>query len=270
MPRSPSSTDTTHYMPRELVAEHGIHEVSLYVNFDGRDEARGRHRRLRRLLRRACAPRGAADAPRSPRSATSSTVYEPLLADGHDIVSIHLSAGISGTCERPRQARRPARRGRDRAASGSSRRLGDRLRGLGLMALAATAAARAGASAADAAARPRRARATLKIWFAVDTLEFLRRGGRIGARAGVARRDAEDQADPLDRVARSRPIERVRTVGPRLRAARRVPAARATTTAADALVRPAHPRAATGASAGRARPRDLRHRSRSSSRRSAR
>ena len=33
----------------------------------------------------------------------------------------------------------------------------------------------------------------------VDTLEYLRRGGRIGAARGVDRRDAEGQADPHDR-----------------------------------------------------------------------
>ena len=48
------------------------------------------------------------------------------------------------------------------------------------MLLAAAAGARAGGDAAAVAQRAREARAELKLWFALDTLEYLRRGGRIG------------------------------------------------------------------------------------------
>ena len=58
----------------------------------------------------------------------------------------------------------------------------------------------------------REARDALRIWFCIDTLEYLQRGGRVGARAGVARRRAEGQADPLAR-AEITPVERVRTSG---------------------------------------------------------
>ena len=49
------------------------------------------------------------------------------------------------------------------------------------MALVAARAADAGASGADALAAVERARETLKMWFAIDTLEYLRKGGRIGS-----------------------------------------------------------------------------------------
>jgi DegV family protein with EDD domain len=107
------------------------------------------------------------------------TVWEPLLQDGHDIVSIHLAGGISGTCEAARQAH----------ALLLERDLGERVEvidgetgcgGMGLLALAACAAARSGADRQTVAQRVRDARASLRIWFCVDTLEFLRRGGRIG------------------------------------------------------------------------------------------
>ena len=52
--------------------------------------------------------------------------------------------------------------------------------GMGLLVLAACAAARAGADKDAVVARVREARAALKIWFCLDTLEYLRRGGRIG------------------------------------------------------------------------------------------
>ena len=52
--------------------------------------------------------------------------------------------------------------------------------GLGLLVLAANACARAGADKDAVVARVHQAREALKIWFCVDTLEYLRRGGRIG------------------------------------------------------------------------------------------
>ena len=61
MPDVAVVTDTTHYLPRETVAELGVGEVSLYVNDGERAGARGRHRRPRRLLRRPAHGRHAAD-----------------------------------------------------------------------------------------------------------------------------------------------------------------------------------------------------------------
>ena len=52
--------------------------------------------------------------------------------------------------------------------------------GIGLLVLSACAAARSGADMAAVVARARETRRTLRIWFCVDTLEYLRRGGRIG------------------------------------------------------------------------------------------
>jgi DegV family protein with EDD domain len=105
--------------------------------------------------------------------------WEPLLDAGQDVVSIHLAGGISGTCEAARQAHGLL----------AERGLGERVEvidsetacgGMGLLLLAATAAARAGADKDAVAERVREARRALRIWFCLDTLEYLRRGGRIG------------------------------------------------------------------------------------------
>ena len=106
-------------------------------------------------------------------------VWEPLLDEGKDIVSVHLAGGISGTCEAARQAHGLL----------VERGLGERVDvldgetacgGLGLLLLAAAAAARGGADKQAVTARVRDARKALKIWFCLDTLEFLKRGGRVG------------------------------------------------------------------------------------------
>src|SRR5262249_51037311 len=90
--------------------------------------------------------------------------------------------------------------------------------GMGLMVLAAANAAENGASAAEAKERADSAREQLKIFFAVDTLDYLRRGGRIGAaRAWIGTTlkikpilTLEDEITPIERVrTRSRAFERM-------------------------------------------------------------
>jgi DegV family protein with EDD domain len=84
--------------------------------------------------------------------------------------------------------------------------------GEGLVVLAAAAAARNGADGAGVVKRAFDARAQLKLWFAVDTLEYLRRGGRIaGAQAwlGSALKikpilTVESEITPVERVRTSR------------------------------------------------------------------
>ncbi|MDP9190011.1 MAG: DegV family protein, partial [Actinomycetota bacterium] len=145
-------------------------------------------------------------------------VYEPLLAEGREIVSVHISAGISGTYEAAVQARERLQ------ADGSG---GERIQlvdsrtaagGTALVLYAAANAAYNGAPAQEAAAKATEARENLKIWFAVDTLEYLRRGGRIGAAGawlGTTLKikpilTFEEEVKPVERVrTRSRSIERL-------------------------------------------------------------
>jgi DegV family protein with EDD domain len=89
---------------------------------------------------------------------------------------------------------------------------------MGLMILAAANAAERGATASGANERARALREKLKIWFAVDTLDYLRRGGRIGAaRAWIGTTlkikpilTLEEEITPIERVrTRSRAFERM-------------------------------------------------------------
>jgi DegV family protein with EDD domain len=146
------------------------------------------------------------------------SVYEPLLADGKEIISIHLSSGISGTYESAMQARERLTaegKGGERIVVCDSR---TGCGGMGLMVIAAANAAEKGANAAEANERAQAVREELKIWFAVDTLEYLRRGGRIGAaRAWIGTTlkikpilTLEEEITPIERVrTRSRAFERL-------------------------------------------------------------
>jgi DegV family protein with EDD domain len=172
------ATDSTHYLPRTLADAQGIHQVSLYVGWDGEpvrelemDSFEAFYERLR-------------SDPQLPITSQPSigdflTVWEPLLADGLDIVSIHLAGGISGTFEAARQAElllaERGYAGRVAVLDGETA-----CGGTGMLLLAAAAAARGGASREEVLARVHEARSALRIWFCLDTLEYLRRGGRIG------------------------------------------------------------------------------------------
>ena len=123
-------TDSTHYLPRDLIAEYEIHQVSLYVNDGGTLTREGEmpdfHSFYEDLRTRSDLPTTS-----QPSPGDFIAVYEPLIEQ--------------------------------------------------LIVLAAASAARGGRDVEAVNARTLAAVDDVKIWFSVDTLEYLRRGGRIGA-----------------------------------------------------------------------------------------
>jgi DegV family protein with EDD domain len=199
-------TDTCHYMPRALVESNGIHEVSLYVHFGEDTEPESAITDYDAFYRRL---RTASQLPTTSQPSIGDflAVYEPLLERGDDIVSIHLAGGMSGTVRAAEQARDQLGSRAERVHVIDSQTA---CGGQGLVILAAAAAARDGGDAASVADRARRARGELRMWFAIDTLEYLRRGGRIGgAQAWLG---STLRIKPILTVeAQITPIERVRT-----------------------------------------------------------
>ena len=199
-------SDTCHYLPRAVVQANDIHEVSLYVHWQGEtwreSEITDYNDYYERLGR-------ASDLPTTSQPSIGDflAVYEPLLDSGHEIVSIHLAGGMSGTVASAGQAREQlGARAEKVFVVDSATACG----GQGLVVLAAAAAARAGADGQAVSDRARRARDELKMWFALDTLEYLRRGGRIGgAQAWLG--SALSIKPILTVEAQITPVERVRT-----------------------------------------------------------
>jgi DegV family protein with EDD domain len=174
-------TDSTHYMPPHVIERHGIHTVSLHVRW-GDPPADDREAELPDFDGFYDHLRGARELPSTSQPSVGDflAVYGPLIERGADIVSIHISGAISGTVRSAEQARDQLL---ERGVAPERLVIVDSASvcaGLGLMAVAAANAAERGADTAQTAARARELRSGLKILFAVDTLEFLRRGGRIG------------------------------------------------------------------------------------------
>ncbi len=207
-------SDTCHYLPRDVVAEHDIHVVSLYVHWNGQTQRESEIVDYNQYYERL---RTATELPTTSQPSIGDFlgVYEPLLDAGNEIVSIHLAGGMSGTVRSAEQAREHlGARAELVHVIDSASACG----GQGLVVLTAAAAARSGADAAAVAQRARDARSRLKLWFAIDTLEYLRRGGRIGgaqAWLGSALKikpilTVEGEITPVERVRTSkRAFERI-------------------------------------------------------------
>jgi DegV family protein with EDD domain len=172
-------TDTTPYLPPALIRRWGIHEVSLYVGWDGDLRRESDYTDLDAFYAKLHASQ-LLPTTSQPSVGDFVAAYEPLVQAGHDVLSIHIAGGLSGTCESAREAARliAQQEGSERvqvidAQTGAG--------GLGCLVIAAARALGQGASLEQASEAVETARASLDIWFCLDTLEYLRRGGRIGA-----------------------------------------------------------------------------------------
>jgi DegV family protein with EDD domain len=196
-------TDSTAYLPEGLADKHEIGVVPLHVVLGMRSGCEG--------IDVSPGDVAAALSERRVQVSTSRPTPSELAAayraaDAPCIVSIHLSAALSGTVDAARLAAVEVE------AEGIEVRVidsGTIAMGLGFAVLAAAEAATGGASADEVEAAVGRADTT--TLFYVDTLEHLRRGGRIGAAAALV--GTALAVKPLLHVLNGQiaPLEKVRT-----------------------------------------------------------
>ncbi|MEV0726642.1 DegV family protein [Micromonospora purpureochromogenes] len=168
-------TDSTAYLPPELVRAHRLTVVPLTVVLNGAEGLEGIET-FPADATRVLGGRRVSVSTSRPAPEQFARTYRELLDAGADaVVSVHLSAELSGTVE---------------AAQLAAAELGDRVEvvdsrstgmGLGFPVLAAATAAAAGADLPGVRQAAQAAVDRTTIYFYVDTLEFLRRGGRINA-----------------------------------------------------------------------------------------
>jgi DegV family protein with EDD domain len=199
-------TDSTASLPAQVVAERGITVVPLQVVIGATSYDEGVDAQV--------TPEMLADALKDwvpvstsrPNPEAILEVYDKLAADGVDeIVSVHISAELSGTFE---SAQLAAKRASVPVTPVDSRQVG---MGTGFAVLAAADAVEAGADATSAAAAARTRASRTTSLFYVDTLEYLRRGGRMGAAAALV--GSALAVKPILTVEDGRvgPLEKVRT-----------------------------------------------------------
>lgn len=199
-------TDSTASLPPEVAAARDIVVVPLQVvigaeSYDEGTECGATPEMLAEALR-AWTPVSTS----RPNPDEMLAVYEKLAAAGaSEIVSVHLSANLSGTFE---SAQLAARRSPVPVHALDSRQVG---MATGFAVLAAADVRDAGGSAQEMVEAARERAAASTSLFYVDTLEYLRRGGRMGAAAALL--GSALAVKPILKVDDGRvgPFERVRT-----------------------------------------------------------
>jgi DegV family protein with EDD domain len=198
-------TDSSAYLPDGFAARHAVHVVPLHVLIDDVPGLDGVD----------IGPAEVASALAARRTVTTSRpnpdefvgLYRKLLDEGADgIVSVHLSRELSGTWESARLAAKEV--GVDRVRVVDSRTT---VMGLGFAVLRAAATAVGGGSGAVVEDAAVEAAGRTSAYFVVETLEYLRRGGRIGPAAAFL--GTALAVKPLLHVEDGRivPLEKVRT-----------------------------------------------------------
>ncbi|MFF4583968.1 DegV family protein [Streptomyces sp. NPDC001388] len=167
-------TDSTAYLPQRTMERHGITAVPLTVVLGGEALEEGTEISTRSLAQALQKRRPVTTSRPSPR--LFAETYRKIAESGATaIVSLHLSAELSGTYDAAVLAAREAPVPVRVVDTGMI------AMALGFCALSAAEAAETGGTVDDAvSAAEKRADAT-SAFFYVDTLEYLRRGGRIGA-----------------------------------------------------------------------------------------
>jgi DegV family protein with EDD domain len=176
-------TDSTPYLPQRLIERWAIRQVSLYVGWEGDLHHEEDYDDLDAFYARLHDSRQLPTTSQ-PSAGDFLDCFQPLVSAGRDVVSVHLAGGLSGTCESAREAARiVAEAGHPGRVEVLDSQTG--AGGLGCLVLVAAGVAEQGGSAEAVIDAVRAARESLDIWFCLDTLEYLRRGGRIGAAQAV-------------------------------------------------------------------------------------
>ncbi len=123
--------------------------------------------------------------PQLPRTSQPSVAqfvdaYAKLVDEGHDILSVHVSGKLSGTLNSARLAREEFGRGNIEVLDAEGASLG-----VGLIALEAARKAQAGGSLEEVTAAAQDAVRSMRVFFVLDTLEYLVKGGRISKTQGL-------------------------------------------------------------------------------------
>ncbi len=172
-------TDSSAYLPSNLVKQYGIRVVPLHVLFgrtsyrDGVDLSTAEFYRKLRESR-------AFPTTTQPSAGEFRKAYADLVSAGHDVISIHISSKLSGTVSSAQTAAAMFPHATVTVVDTPWVSLA-----LEMVVLEAARAACRGESHTQVLTRVQDLMPRLNLLFAVDTLEYLKRGGRIGGAAAL-------------------------------------------------------------------------------------
>lgn len=167
-------TDSTAYLPEETIRKHDIRIVPLYVHFGNEAFREGVELSNKEFYTRL------AEAPELPTTSQPppgdfEPVFKELAGAGHEILVLTISSKLSGTWESAIAAKKMLPEASIHVFDSFSTSVG-----LHLIVDAALKGIEAGLSAPEIVAKLEEIRPKVRFMFAVDTLEYLQKGGRIG------------------------------------------------------------------------------------------
>lgn len=198
-------TDSTADLPSQLVRARSITVVPLTLNFEGRSLLDGVDIRPSEFYRKL--PNATTHPTTSqPSAGRFAETYAELLNNHDEVVSIHISEKLSGTYA-------SAVQGADMTDPKRVHVIDSQLvsMSLGLLTLAASEVASQNGDAATVVQRVSAMRDVVQTYFSVATLEFLRRGGRIGRASAMLGSVLQVKPVLCIRDGLVTPLERVRT-----------------------------------------------------------
>ncbi len=179
MPKIHVVTDSGSDLPQEVREKYDIHIVPLTIQFgeeiylDGIElGAESFYQKLKETsnLPSTCQP--------SPADFVK--CYESISKPGDHIISVHLSSELSGTYQSAVLASTMIEGRHIHVLDTKSASIG-----IGLVALAVAEAVKNGVDVEEAVKEGERVIEEIQVYFVVDTLEYLRRNGRIGAASAI-------------------------------------------------------------------------------------
>ncbi|PRW64490.1 DegV family protein [Actinopolyspora mortivallis] len=172
-------TDSAAGLPPERAESHGVRVVPLHARVDDHPAGDGRILATDELT--AALEQGRRVSTAGATVPELTRVYREALDSGADsVLSVHLSGRLSGTCDAARVAAREVDPVRIHVLDSRSVAMG-----LGFAVLAAAERAFSGATVSEVSGAAERAASRAAVLFSVRTLEYLRRGGRIGSAAAL-------------------------------------------------------------------------------------
>lgn len=165
-------TDSTADLTEEIIREYDVHIIPLKVRFSDREYTDGElssNDFYHRLSKTDVLPKTSQPSPEEFRKA-----YEALLTEYGEVVSIHLSSGLSGTINSARLGKEDLK-GQVHIVDSKCISLG-----AGLLVVEAGRLIKKGLSGTELLNKLATARRNIETLFTVNTLEYLQKGGRIG------------------------------------------------------------------------------------------
>lgn len=197
-------TDSTADLIQDWIGDLPITVVPLSVDIDGaifKDGVNLSTEEFVRHLRAGSLPRTS-----QPSLGAFQETFQRILDSGHDIVSIHLAPQLSGTHNAATQAKSALNTDQIHVVDSGTVSMGT-----GFLALEAAEMAQQGKPAGEIASYIEDRKLDQRLYATLETLEYLRKGGRIGRAAAML--GSALQLKPIVQVKGGvvEPVERVRT-----------------------------------------------------------